>query len=754
MQKKVFLIVMMVLAMGWNAMAADGKFTLVIDPGHGGRDAGAPGKISVEKDINLKVALAFGKYVESNCSDVRVIYTRKTDVFVELSERANIANRNKADLFISIHTNALDGGKISRGFETYTLGMHRAADNLNVAKRENSVILIEKNYKQRYAGFDPKSAESYIMFELMQDKNMANSVELAKMIQSEVCSVSGRVNKGVHQAGFLVLRETSMPSCLVELGFITTSDEEQFLNTADGQNKMARGIYQAFLKYKKKYGNTKLRAQGEERAMVDDERMLAQIDSETETTQPDEMDRKQSDLKQGADMLRNGMIADEQNVDETEYSEQRAVRPADAFVSSVSEANEVMLLLTATASDGREMALSPPKSTDEAPPQQPTNPTTPQPLKKQDDRAELTAPKTTTDNKTTETAPQARPENKTTDATTSAKPEVTPTNAQKPSTTTTTSTTPTPQSDTPTPQSDTPTPQSDTTTPQKAMPTTQTAAPTTQTAPPTTQTTTPTMPTHEQKTPEVEKKVVLPQQVEDNMPPQVPIVVARNLAAIWAVTAKQNTTAKQTGLGQEGKDTASVTKNTVQPTNDDKTLAHNIIPAKVEEKAAKAEVKPSTPKETPQPSTPKETPKPVTPKETPKPATPKETPKPATPKETPKPSTPKETPKPSTPKIEAKPLPKSDAIIFKVQIAASSKQIPTDNEIFQGVKGIETYTDNGMVKYTVGASQDFDEIGKLKKDLATTFPQAFIVAFKNGTRMDIAQAMREYRNNKKNQTKK
>ena len=261
MRKKTLLtLVFLSLAIA-TALAAN-KFTLVIDAGHGGHDSGAPGAISKEKDINLKVALAFGKMVERNCHDVKVIYTRTTDVFIPLSERANIANRNKADLFISVHTNALDGGKISRGFETYTLGMHRANDNLNVAKRENSVILIEKDYKQRYAGFDPKSSESYIMFELMQDKNIAKSVDLAKLIQSEVCAVSGRVNKGVHQAGFLVLRETSMPSCLIELGFITTPDEEQFLNSADGQNLMAKGIYNAFLKYKKQHGSTKIAADG------------------------------------------------------------------------------------------------------------------------------------------------------------------------------------------------------------------------------------------------------------------------------------------------------------------------------------------------------------------------------------------------------------------------------------------------------------------------------------------------------------
>ena len=236
------------------AMAAGKhKFTLVIDPGHGGHDVGAMGKFSKEKDINLRTALAFGKYVERNCGDVKVIYTRKTDVFVTLHGRAEIANKAKADLFISIHTNSLPGKKISRGLETYTLGMHRASDNLDVAKRENSVILVEKDYKKHYEGFDPNSSESYIIFEFLQDHNMAKSVELAKLVQSNVCSTANRPNKGVKQAGFLVLRETSMPSCLIELGFISTSDEEKILNTESEVDKMARGIYQAFVKYKNNY---------------------------------------------------------------------------------------------------------------------------------------------------------------------------------------------------------------------------------------------------------------------------------------------------------------------------------------------------------------------------------------------------------------------------------------------------------------------------------------------------------------------
>lgn len=228
-------------------------FTLVIDAGHGGHDAGALGTFSKEKNINLNVALAFGRYVEQNCTDVNVVYTRKTDVFVTLIERANIANRNKADLFVSIHTNALPKGKQARGLETYTLGMHRADDNFDVAKRENAVILYEKDYQQHYEGFDPNSSESYIMFEFMQDKNMEKSVELAKYVQRRTCAAANRPNKGVKQAGFLVLRETSMPSCLIELGFITTLSEEQQLNNPDAIDALGYGIYQAFVDYRNKY---------------------------------------------------------------------------------------------------------------------------------------------------------------------------------------------------------------------------------------------------------------------------------------------------------------------------------------------------------------------------------------------------------------------------------------------------------------------------------------------------------------------
>ena len=253
MYKKITLLLALMCMLVVTAFAANKRFTLVIDPGHGGHDAGARGAMSKEKDVNLTVALRFGKYVEQNMPEVRVIYTRTQDKFVPLHERANIANRANADLFISVHTNALPAGKVARGFETYTLGMHRAKDNLDVAMRENSVISMEKGFEQVYEGFDPKSSESYIIFEFIQGKNMERSVDLARMIQRSVCEGAGRPNKGVHQAGFLVLRETSMPGCLIELGFITTPDEEQLLNDKNKVDDIAKGIYEAFSNYKNKY---------------------------------------------------------------------------------------------------------------------------------------------------------------------------------------------------------------------------------------------------------------------------------------------------------------------------------------------------------------------------------------------------------------------------------------------------------------------------------------------------------------------
>ena len=493
MIKRIWMIVW-----GWCLCAAivvaAPSFTLVIDAGHGGKDPGTRGVKALEKDVNLKVALAFGKYVERNCPDVKVIYTRKTDVFIELSERAAIANRNKADLFISIHSNALPDGKISRGFETYTLGMHRASDNLDVAKRENSVILVEDNYKQRYAGFDPKSSESYIMFELMQDNNMSNSVELAKMIQHEACSLSGRQNKGVHQAGFLVLRETSMPGCLIELGFLTTPDEEAFLDSSNGQDLLAHGIFNAFLKYKKKYGA----------------RNSATSSSSVKTEEP-----------------------------KTDSSKK--------------------------------------KTTAKEQPKQP--------------------------------AAKEQP-----------------------------------------------------------------------------------------KQPAAKEQ---PKQPAAKEQPKQP-------------AAKEQP--KQPAAKEQPK----------QP-------------------AAKEQPKQPPPGQPKQPAA----------KEQPKQPAAKEQPKQPAAKEQPKQPATKEQPKQPATKVEPVPAQKVDPTsgsrpIFKVQIGASSQQLPPDSPEFKGLANVESYQENGMVKYTVGASPDFNEINRLRKSIFDKFPEAFVIAFKDGVKMDVAQAIREFRTNKSN----
>lgn len=239
--------------------AAGNQFVVVIDAGHGGNDCGAKGLISFEKNLTLRYALAVGKAIERSCPDVRVIYTRTTDVFIPLHERADIANRHKADLFISVHINALAGGRISHGFQSYTLGTGERTgkrglqENLEVAKRENSVIFMEKDYKTRYKGLE-NSAEGDILFELIADKNRERSVELSRLMQQEVCKATGRVNGGAHQNNLAVLRLTSMPAVLLELGFITTPDEENYLNTDSALDAYTDGIVNAFKIYKQRYG--------------------------------------------------------------------------------------------------------------------------------------------------------------------------------------------------------------------------------------------------------------------------------------------------------------------------------------------------------------------------------------------------------------------------------------------------------------------------------------------------------------------
>ena len=261
-------------------------FIVVIDAGHGGHDPGAVGKISKEKNINLNVALKLGKQIKNNCPDVKVIYTRDRDVFIPLDRRAEIANNAKADLFISIHTNALAQNRTAKGASTWTLGLAKSDANLEVAKRENSVILYESDYKTRYAGFNPNSAESYIIFEFMQDKYMSQSVHLASLVQKHFRNTCNRTDRGVHQAGFLVLKASAMPSILVELGFISTMEEERFLNTESGTTSLANGIFRAFLSYKREQ---EIRLNGSSNTLLPEEipvtAEMATVDSSTSTPQ-------------------------------------------------------------------------------------------------------------------------------------------------------------------------------------------------------------------------------------------------------------------------------------------------------------------------------------------------------------------------------------------------------------------------------------------------------------------------------------
>lgn len=256
--KVYILIAFMIFTLRVNGIGDDYKLkTVVIDPGHGGIDPGANVGILYEKDIVLLVALKAGQLIKRNFPEVEVIFTREKDVFVPLSERADIANKAKADLFMSIHINYCSTEKVS-GAETYILGQHRSQENLEVAKMENSVILLEEDYTTRYEGFDPTSAESYIMFEMIQNQFLEQSRLFAEKLQYRFNNSAKRRDRGVRQAGFLVLRRTSMPSVLIELGFLSNSIEQKYLKTRKGQNDLAQSIYEAFAEYKVRFDERNL----------------------------------------------------------------------------------------------------------------------------------------------------------------------------------------------------------------------------------------------------------------------------------------------------------------------------------------------------------------------------------------------------------------------------------------------------------------------------------------------------------------
>jgi len=223
---------------------------VVIDAGHGGKDPGCKGaNKSHEKNVTLSVALKLGNLIKQNFPDIQIIYTRSTDEFIELEERAQIANKNNADLFISIHCNA-NPSSTPFGVETYVMGLHKTEANLEVAERENASILMEDNYQTHYQGFDPNSPESYIAISLMQNAYLDHSLHFASIIQSKAVNDAQRTDRGVKQAGFWVLYRTTMPSVLVEIGFLSNPEEEKYLISVNGQDKIVNAINNAFKEYK------------------------------------------------------------------------------------------------------------------------------------------------------------------------------------------------------------------------------------------------------------------------------------------------------------------------------------------------------------------------------------------------------------------------------------------------------------------------------------------------------------------------
>lgn len=307
--------------------AIDSRFVVVIDAGHGGKDTGATRGGYKEKDINLGVVLALGQLIERNHKDVKVVYTRKSDVFVDLDKRADIANKAKANLFISVHTNSTAAKSTTvSGADTYILGLARSEENLQVAKRENSVILLEDNYKTKYEGFDPNSPESYIIFEFMTNTFMEQSLQFASFVQSDFRNVAKRVDRGVRQAGFLVLRKTSAPSVLIELGFINNQSEAQFLSTKSGRQSMATAIYSGFRKYKrdfdKKQGKLVVGSTEVEDISFDD------VEEETITVKNDQNEDRISQVSV-SEKVRNNTASSNKKIekDQIEYRVQFLVSP-------------------------------------------------------------------------------------------------------------------------------------------------------------------------------------------------------------------------------------------------------------------------------------------------------------------------------------------------------------------------------------------------------------------------------------------
>lgn len=349
-------------------MAQDARFTVVLDAGHGGHDPGAKGTFSREKDINLAVTLKVGELIDRKFKDVKLVYSRKTDKYLTLQERADIVNDNHADLFICIHTNSAQSSSAS-GAETFTLGVGKTKNNLEVAMRENSVITLEDNYKTKYQGFDPSSVDSYILFEFMQDKYIDKSVNFASNIQKQFVNFCNRTDRGVRQAGFLVLYRSACPSVLIELGFISNHTEERYLNSEQGQSELASAIFNAFIDYKKEHDKKSgLKASSvskiEQPEKLKESAVANQGLSETNSTRISDSNQIQSKLSSTKDvqeLVKGSSLSDSTpNIDKAKNSIENAFAKKATTTTKKNNLTEVPEFKVQLLVSAKKLALSSP----------------------------------------------------------------------------------------------------------------------------------------------------------------------------------------------------------------------------------------------------------------------------------------------------------------------------------------------------------------------------------------------------------
>jgi len=721
MQKRILFIICVlfnVLAFAGDNTTASGTLklkTVVIDAGHGGHDPGALGKMSQEKNITLAVALKLGELIKKNIPEVKVIYTRSTDVFVELRNRADIANKNDADLFISIHVNSNPNTNAS-GVDTWVMGQYKTNENFQVAKEENKVILAESNYGSQYEGFDPNSTESYIIFNLMQNAFIGQSLEFASGIQNQV-GVQGRKDRGVESAPFLVLWKTTMPSVLVETGFISNTNDEKLLVTDDGQNQMANIIFSAFKEYKIK------------------------VDSRTKLTvfdQPEET--KTATTTTPATINKDPFKTEPPNNKTSENTKETA-----------KQAN-----LTASIDNHQ---------TKEQPKTDAIEKTTDQPktISKEFPKVESSKDQKTTtikqDTKSTIASSQTKESTKVTNNTTAQKtPE-----QSKPIVKESTKTESILQTNNPASTKEPLKDQKNNSIKQEVKPTVA-ISPTKETSKTTNNTTA-------QKTPEPNKPIVKEsaktesiQQTNNTATTKEPLKDQKNNSIKQEVkptiaisptkeTAKttNNTTAQKTPeqskpIVKESAKTESIqqtnnTASTKEPLKDQK---NNSIKQEVKPTVATTQIKEPTKATTTAQKTVEQV-KPVS-KEFPKTETTQQT-KTEYPKQTTvassntKPVTVEKNTVKSSTNIKTQSTIDTNIVQFCIQILSSSKRIKLDSSIFKGENKVRELKYAGAYKYLVGNELEYNNIVLLKNKVKINFPDAFIVSTKNGRRIPIAEAL-------------